>query len=477
MGIRSPNLQGDARHRSRGYPIAAFAQAGFDDDRVMLQGFTRKSSGRQPEVPAVRRNREWYDIVRDNVGVIREGRFDLSGSPRPARRGGAPATTRSSTGSSTTATELRPAPGDAGGLLGKGVEPVADIVINHRDGTDKWADFKNPDWGTKTICRSDEAFTNDGSEVKGTPGQSGGPTRRRPMSTPPSGGLTATAISATSTTRNPSRSAATSSGTSSSSKSAGYRGWRYDMVHGYHAKRLALYNKRTSRRFRSANTTGTSTANSAAGSTRRRSRDVPARSTCRHRAACSTSPRSSPCKDNKGNYRNWYVFDNGLGMMGDTTDGLPWKQRAVTFLENHDTGYRTDEDGNPQKDHETDSFLNGWEVEQGYAYILTHPGVPCVYWKHYFDWGSEAAGADQGAGQCPQGGGRPRGQPAVRPGQRQGRRVYTRPGWSARAAISTSASAELMRTSSRRPRATRTTGSMRRERDGKCGSACRAIRA
>ncbi|MBO0699671.1 MAG: hypothetical protein J2P46_14845 [Zavarzinella sp.] len=93
-------------------------------------------------------------------------------------------------------------------------------------------------------------------------------------------------------------------------------------------------------------------------------------------------------KDNKGNYRNWYAFDNGLGMMGDTTDGLPWRQRAVTFLENHDTGFRTDEDGNPEKDHERDRFQNGWEVEQGYAYILTHPGVPCVYWKHYFDWGT-----------------------------------------------------------------------------------------
>jgi alpha-amylase len=92
-------------------------------------------------------------------------------------------------------------------------------------------------------------------------------------------------------------------------------------------------------------------------------------------------------KNNKGQYRNWYAFDNGLGMMGDNTDGMPWKQRAVTFLENHDTGYRTDEDGNPQKDHDKDSFLNGWEVEQGYAYILTHPGVPSVYWKHYFDWG------------------------------------------------------------------------------------------
>ena len=81
-----------------------------------------------------------------------------------------------------------------------------------------------------------------------------------------------------------------------------------------------------------------------------------------------------------------------IGMVGDTTDSLPWKQRAVTFLENHDTGYRTNEDGTPQEHHEFDSFANGWEVEQGYAYILTHPGVPCVYWKHYFDWGDDLRG-------------------------------------------------------------------------------------
>ena len=23
----------------------------------------------------------------------------------------------------------------------------------------------------------------------------------------------------------------------------------------------------------------------------------------------------------------------------------------------------------------------------GYAYILTHPGIPCVFWPHFFDWG------------------------------------------------------------------------------------------
>lgn len=23
---------------------------------------------------------------------------------------------------------------------------------------------------------------------------------------------------------------------------------------------------------------------------------------------------------------------------------------------------------------------------QAYAFILTHPGIPCVYWRHYFEW-------------------------------------------------------------------------------------------
>ena len=53
------------------------------------------------------------------------------------------------------------------------------------------------------------------------------------------------------------------------------------------------------------------------------------------------------------------------------------KDKAVTFVENHDTGF-------PQK--QFDSFGNNAKLMQAYAYILTHPGIPCVYWKHYFDW-------------------------------------------------------------------------------------------
>jgi hypothetical protein len=28
----------------------------------------------------------------------------------------------------------------------------------------------------------------------------------------------------------------------------------------------------------------------------------------------------------------------------------------------------------------------------GYAYILTHPGTPCVLWDHFFDWGGDIQG-------------------------------------------------------------------------------------
>lgn len=28
-------------------------------------------------------------------------------------------------------------------------------------------------------------------------------------------------------------------------------------------------------------------------------------------------------------------------------------------------------------------------IVQGYAYILTHPGQPCVFWDHVFDWGDQ----------------------------------------------------------------------------------------
>ncbi|XP_050236433.1 alpha-amylase 3, chloroplastic isoform X2 [Mercurialis annua] len=56
-----------------------------------------------------------------------------------------------------------------------------------------------------------------------------------------------------------------------------------------------------------------------------------------------------------------------------------WPSRAVTFIENHDTG--------STQGHWR--FPSGKEM-QGYAYILTHPGTPAVFYDHVFShYGSE----------------------------------------------------------------------------------------
>lgn len=55
-----------------------------------------------------------------------------------------------------------------------------------------------------------------------------------------------------------------------------------------------------------------------------------------------------------------------------------WPSRAVTFVDNHDTG-------STQQHWPFPSGLVG----VGYAYILTHPGVPCIFWDHFFEWGPE----------------------------------------------------------------------------------------
>jgi alpha-amylase len=43
-------------------------------------------------------------------------------------------------------------------LLAAGMEPITDVVLNHRDGANGWMDFQNLKWETQAVCRSDEAF-------------------------------------------------------------------------------------------------------------------------------------------------------------------------------------------------------------------------------------------------------------------------------------------------------------------------------
>ena len=73
----------------------------------------------------------------------------------------------------------------------------------------------------------------------------------------------------------------------------------------------------------------------------------------------------------KGEY--WRLKDS----QGKPTGVLGWwPEQSVTFIDNHDTG--------STQGHWP--FGNRDQVLLGYVYILTHPGVPTVFWDHYFHW-------------------------------------------------------------------------------------------
>jgi alpha-amylase len=377
----------------------ALAQAGLGDDRVMLQGFywesCRHGNSHFPQFG----DKRWYQIVADRADDVRAAHFDLIWLPPPCYSGDPDDANPSAGYNPKQYFTLDNCYGAADqqlaalkALLEHGVEPVADLVLNHRDGNTGWVDFKNPDWDTKTITRDDEAFTADGSPVKGLPeAQRGNPEEPTPEYA--AGRKTTYAyasfrdIDHTNPTvrRDVLRYMLML-------KSAGYRGWRYDMVHGYHAKHIGDYNGVTKPTF-SVGEYDWDKHNEMRGWVWWTFADPNAAPQgTDHLVSCSSVFDFTTfygLKAAKGNYGALYGFGAGIGIVADNTDKVEWKHRAVTFVENHDTGYRTDPNGAPQSDHKFDSFANNWEVEQAYAQILTHPGVPCVYWKHYFDWGQD----------------------------------------------------------------------------------------
>src|SRR5207253_6686158 len=148
-----------------------YVQSGYDDDRVLLQGFYWESYRHGHDVFPNYGTKHWYEIVRDLAPAIRETHFDLIWLPPPSFAGNLSAGYNPkeyfNLANSYGTMEQHRAMLEA--LLQNGVEPVADLVLNHRDGSTGWADFKNPDWGTWAITRDDEAFFRSESGLTNTP--------------------------------------------------------------------------------------------------------------------------------------------------------------------------------------------------------------------------------------------------------------------------------------------------------------------
>ena len=348
-------------------PTLVFGQGGYNDDRVMIQGFMWESH--QDPWP-----RKWYDHVKGKVGELADAKFDLIWLPPPSKGEGAGYHPH----------ELNEFDNNYGNeqqhrsllhaLLAKGIEPIADVVINHRNGSGGWATFKNPTWPSTFICSDDEFWFQSPSSLPNqkdreilAAGNKGAPDFQ--WSNYPKWHGARDLDHTNSEVRKEIKKYLRKL------RAFGYRGWRYDMVKGFAAGYIAEYNYDSQPTFAVGEywDGNENVLTPWVDGTKFYGQPDPAKRACSAFDFATYERLKEFINGGKYDHLPAVHFKDG------TLDGFIAinKDKSVTFLENHDTGW-------PQK--KFDSFGRNDKLTQGYAYILTHPGLPCVYWKHYFEW-------------------------------------------------------------------------------------------
>lgn len=226
-------------------------------------------------------------------------------------------------------------------LKSKSIAPLADAVLNHRTApnvdscTGKYTAFKNPDMGDWAVTKDDEncaanrscCGNNDTGDI---------------VTYAPD--LDHTNSQVQSLTKD----------YLNFLKTSGFTGFRFDMVKGYSASYIASYVSSSSPVFAVGEYWDSNTANVVnwinGASGKSQAFDFPLRYTLK--AA---------------------IQGNNYASMGWALPGVIGQNpsHAVTFLDNHDTA-------------RDDRFGSTDQITMGYAYLLTHPGTPCVF---YTDWG------------------------------------------------------------------------------------------
>jgi len=311
---------------------------------IMLQGFNWESHN----------SSSWYNVVQNNAGVLGNAGFDMVWLPPPsdaaAPQGYLPRKLYDVSTEYGSEAQLKNA---INALHANGIKALADIVINHRVGVTNYADFQSPTWGCWSVVSNDEW------------GQVGG----NPCGAYDTGENYSAArdIDHTNqTVRND-----LIAWLNWLKSNIGFDGWRYDYVRGFNGYYNGVYNDATNPYFSVGELWDNLDLNNV----------NPHRQQIVDWIDATQGKSSAFDFTTKGvlqqavNGQLWRLNINGAapGVIG-------WyPSKSVTFIDNHDTG-------------STQGYwpFPGGKVMQGYAYILTHPGVPCVFWDHYFDWGIQS---------------------------------------------------------------------------------------
>lgn len=373
-------------------PSAKFDPAGRADNGgsgVMLQGFTWSA-------PAT--SQYWYANISSNAAEIKDT-FEYvwyppaSDSSDPSGNGYLPRKLNQLYQSDT---DTNPVPYGYGledelkqSIVDiKPAKAIADVVINHRCGTTSWGDFTEPSFGQDfaAICGDDEGFSEKKSGMFGASLYGADDTGEKYAAGRDLDHTNSTVQKGIVTWMN------------SVLKEAGFEGWRYDFVKGYGSRYPGYYNAKTSPVFSvgeywptgsfSASTPGTwsdaiskwiegtsSSTNGTAGQVSR-AFDFVLKGVLNEVFGCNnekykatdTIPSGYEVGDYKEYANNHYDY---LANAANIYKKLPGY--AVTFVDNHDTGST-----------QAHWYLDPHDIGAAYAFILTHPGYPCVAWYHYF---------------------------------------------------------------------------------------------
>ena len=244
-----------------------------------------------------------------------------------------------------------------------GIGTIADVVVNHRATMTNWVDFPAETYNgvTYQMLPTDICADDDGGETKNWASKNGYQLSANNDTGEGWSGMRDLDHKSANVQK------CVKAYTKYLVDDLGYTGFRYDMVKGFSASYVADYNNHAGVQF---------SVGENFGNVEEAKRWID--------GAKYNGTRMSAAFDFQFHYtlakavkeKNWtYHNDKAYHLVSSESE---YNRYAVTFVENHDTQYRSPS--------ETGSEAISSDIRACNAYLLAMPGTPCVFLKHWIDY-------------------------------------------------------------------------------------------